>query len=229
MEDCEVSTDDTFGTTGYAADFTNNGLMDIVVTKERDTNNTEYFNPRGTRMYVNDGISAINAPECVKNVTFEETEGTLTIHWEKADNAPANVRYNVVVNFEDGSEYSLVPADFNTGFIKLAEGRQVLLNSGLTSYTLDLTGRKLNSPKRSLEDGKLVQSVSVQAVSPVTGKGSLFVGKDKEGNPTGIEAINTEDAANCEYFNLQGMRVANPVKGQIYIVRQGTKVAKAIF
>lgn len=43
----------------------------------------------------------------------------------------------------------------------------------------------------------------------------------------GVAGIDA-DAADAEYFTLQGVRVANPVKGQLYIVRQGDKVRKAI-
>ncbi|MDE7125904.1 MAG: hypothetical protein K2O12_05435, partial [Muribaculaceae bacterium] len=48
----------------------------------------------------------------------------------------------------------------------------------------------------------------------------------------GIEdiAADSEDTANApvEYFNLQGMKVSNPVSGQIYITRQGNKVTKVL-
>lgn len=37
------------------------------------------------------------------------------------------------------------------------------------------------------------------------------------------------DSAEPEYFNLQGMKVNNPQKGQIYIVRCGSKTTKVIF
>lgn len=36
------------------------------------------------------------------------------------------------------------------------------------------------------------------------------------------------DSAAAEYYNLQGMRVSNPVSGQMYIVRQGNTVSKVI-
>ena len=43
-------------------------------------------------------------------------------------------------------------------------------------------------------------------------------------------ADDTVDAdAPVEYFNLQGIRVANPSKGSLVIRRQGTKVTKVIF
>lgn len=37
------------------------------------------------------------------------------------------------------------------------------------------------------------------------------------------------DAAPAEYFNLQGVKVAHPEKGGIYIVRKGSKVTKQLF
>lgn len=42
----------------------------------------------------------------------------------------------------------------------------------------------------------------------------------------GIEGIEAEQEA--EYFNLQGLPVANPEKGELYIVKRGTKVSKTI-
>ncbi|MDE6266604.1 MAG: CotH kinase family protein [Muribaculaceae bacterium] len=35
--------------------------------------------------------------------------------------------------------------------------------------------------------------------------------------------------ADAEYFNLQGIRITNPAKGQIYILREGDKTSKIIF
>lgn len=49
-----------------------------------------------------------------------------------------------------------------------------------------------------------------------------------EGN-TGIDGITTDDNVPATYFNLQGIRVDNPAKGQIYIRRQGSKVSKLIY
>ncbi len=42
---------------------------------------------------------------------------------------------------------------------------------------------------------------------------------------SGIEEVESADAAPIEYFNLQGMRVANPEAG-VYIRRQGSSVSK---
>ncbi|MDE7116795.1 MAG: hypothetical protein K2O56_10270, partial [Muribaculaceae bacterium] len=42
---------------------------------------------------------------------------------------------------------------------------------------------------------------------------------------TGITGIEAEDNAPVEYYNLQGIRIAEPAEG-ICIVRQGNKVSK---
>lgn len=43
-----------------------------------------------------------------------------------------------------------------------------------------------------------------------------------------VDGIQAEDGAE-EYYNLQGMRVAEPEKGGIYLVRKGSKVTKRLF
>ncbi len=44
---------------------------------------------------------------------------------------------------------------------------------------------------------------------------------------TGVADIEVEDNAPVEYYNLQGVRVAEPENG-LYIVRQGSKVSKRL-
>lgn len=46
---------------------------------------------------------------------------------------------------------------------------------------------------------------------------------------TGIDIIDVDSDAPVEYFNLQGVRIANPLAGQILIRRQGDKVEKIRF
>ena len=47
------------------------------------------------------------------------------------------------------------------------------------------------------------------------------------GVPTGVEDVTVDENAPVEYYNLQGVRVANPENG-IYIRRQGSKVSKVL-
>lgn len=45
---------------------------------------------------------------------------------------------------------------------------------------------------------------------------------------TGVEEIAADAAAPAEYYNLQGLRVAQPEAGQLYIVKKGDKVSKVL-
>lgn len=45
----------------------------------------------------------------------------------------------------------------------------------------------------------------------------------------GISNVTIDNNAPSVYYNLQGVQVANPVQGNIYIVRQGNKAAKILF
>lgn len=47
--------------------------------------------------------------------------------------------------------------------------------------------------------------------------------------PTSIEEITADSDATAEYYTLQGIRVANPVSGAIYIVRRGNTVSKQLY
>ena len=44
---------------------------------------------------------------------------------------------------------------------------------------------------------------------------------------SGVELINAADAAaDAEYYTLQGVRVAAPAAGNVYVVRRGAEVSK---
>ncbi len=45
---------------------------------------------------------------------------------------------------------------------------------------------------------------------------------------TGVEDVAVEAAAPAEYYNLQGIRVAQPEAGKLYIVKKGDKVSKML-
>ena len=75
-------------------------------------------------------------------------------------------------------------------------------------------------------DGTLEVATAVQGVLSAPVSYSYSVSK----NTTGVENVSVEaDGIGAEYFNLQGVRVAAPAKGGIYIVRKGNEVAKVRF
>lgn len=53
-------------------------------------------------------------------------------------------------------------------------------------------------------------------------------GSEIGGLNTGVDSIETDADAEAEYYDLQGMRVANPRSGNVYIVIRGGKASKQI-
>lgn len=49
----------------------------------------------------------------------------------------------------------------------------------------------------------------------------------ESGFEDGVETITSEDVE-AEYYTLQGVRVANPIPGQLYIVRKGNSTCKMV-
>lgn len=58
----------------------------------------------------------------------------------------------------------------------------------------------------------------------------IFLDAHPYGVQTGVDEIETpdEEAAPTEYYNLQGVRIATPTSGGIYIVKRGKKVSKVL-
>lgn len=70
--------------------------------------------------------------------------------------------------------------------------------------------------------------VSTEAVAGTWEVKEIEVIGEKNDGPVGVNAVEVDSNAPVEYYNLQGVRVANPEKG-IYIVRQGGKASKIKF
>ena len=58
---------------------------------------------------------------------------------------------------------------------------------------------------------------------------TVVAGESAPSTTTGIEDVTVEGEGEAEYFNLQGLRVAQPEAGQLYIKRQGGKAVKVRF
>lgn len=102
----------------------------------------------------------------------------------------------------DGKTYKVFPLDTNTG-----------------NYTLIFN---------NWNNGKQTPDY------PITANRDFYFEIDantvKEIDPfSAIEDIDTDFSAETEYYSLQGIKVAAPVRGQIYIARQGSKAAKILF
>lgn len=195
---------------GYAAagDINKNGLSDIFVTGYGD-------NGAMAELYLNSG-DAVEAPVAPTNVDAEVLDGQLIISWEYDTDAAIeeSLVYNIYVKKADGSIYALVPANPETGFVKVGEGRVVGLRPQIKQYTLPAI------------DGEY--TIGVQVISTANETYSPFVTKSI--TVSGIAALGVDDVdAPVCYYNAQGIRVDNPAKGQLLIKVQGNNATKIVY
>ena len=194
---------------GHAAvgDINKNGLSDIFMCGYGD-------NGAYAALHLNTTASA-EAPAAPQNVKAEVIDGKLVITWDyDTDEAMANdVVYNVYVKNAEGKVYTVVPANPETGFVKVGYGRTVGIRPQLKEYSI-------TAPAGDC-------TVGVQAISTANETYSAFATATAEG--TGVAAIDSAADATATYYNVQGQRVDNPAKGQLLIQVKGNQATKVIF
>ena len=192
-----------------AGDINGNGLSDLFITGYGS-------NGAMVELQLNTTDAEVEAPAAPENVTAEVEDGKLIIKWDYDTDAAVenSVVYNVFVKNEDGTVYTLVAADPETGFVKVGYGRTVGLRPQVKEYSIPVEGKDY--------------TVGVQAISTENETYSEFaVAKTGE---NGISAIDAENAnGEVRYFNAQGVRINNPAKGQIVIKVEGNKASKMVF
>ncbi|MCC8176339.1 MAG: hypothetical protein LIO91_07905 [Bacteroidales bacterium] len=89
-----------------------------------------------------------------------------------------------------------------------------------------LTTKEVDSSIYYTYDGHTVADLSSEDYVAVAG-GYTTLSTQGTMNTTGVENVKASTVGETQqYYNLQGVRVASPVKGQIYILRQGDRAYK---
>ena len=130
-------------------------------------------------------------------------------------------RFHIRLRLKDGDTYTgTYKLTAETSYFKLKAGSYVYSTGGGDvavelgkEYTTAKTGNAFSLPA-----GEYTFTY-VMAKNADTGKLTVTKG-------AGIADITADDNAPVEFFNLQGIRVAQPEQGGIYIRRQGSKVQK---
>lgn len=175
--------------------FRNNGTFENVTIKNVGKCNSVIINPAGTTLTLN-------------NVTLENCTAT-------------NVSAAGEVVLAGNTNMSLVSSE--TGKVSVAEGVT------LTNTTPILVAL----PEAAyVADAVVVNGYTDASKFALPAEVTKFKLAAKDGNlvladttVTGVEGIEADENAEIEYFNLQGVRVANPENG-VFIRRQGSKVSK---
>ncbi len=206
--DRDPSSDCIRNQSGTVGDIDNDGLCDYFVSGY-----TWYWYPGYDWNWA--GYAGLNtntyeaevvAPEAPTNVTAACADGKLNITWEYDTDVAVmtGLVYNIFVKKADGSVYTMIPANIENGFIKVADNRETGIRPTITSYSL------------TMPEGEY--TVGVQAVSTMTASQSLFTTATT--TTSGVESVvsNAEVVA-VEYYNLQGQKLNVAPEAGAYIVK----------
>lgn len=162
----------------------------------------------------NTSAESIEAPAAPAKVDAKIENGQLTVTWEYEEGAAeeAGLAFNIFVKAGD-KLFTLLPADPETGFLRVSQDKHTALRATVRSYTMAAPAAEKFT-------------VGVQTISNYTETYSPFV--TTEVVSTGISSIKNNDSAAPVYYNMQGMKVSEPKAGQVYVRKQGNKAEKFI-
>lgn len=211
---------------GFAGlgDLNGNGLTDIFYVGANVDNSD---NTAGILYNTTD--VEIEAPAAPEKVVARVYDGKLTVKWKyiAADAIANNLVYNIYVKDSKGNVYCILPADTETGFVKVSEGRITGLRPQIKRYELPA-------------DNDETYTVGVQVVSTANETSSTFTSVVAEYGPDqadedleepeidGIAPTVAESDTQAVYFSLQGVRVDGELQPGIYICRKGASARKVI-
>lgn len=194
------------------ADVNSNNMMDIIVQGYCDaySDGTE-GGPYHAQVYNGLASRGMNtAPDAPSGLVAEANGDKVVFTWNAGSDSQtpvAALRYNVYVKLSNGKILSIIPADITTGKL-----RSIEVGAALTtcSYTLNVKADDIAEWGVQTIDGcKLGSEFAVSA------------------EVSAIENIEIDNVEAAEYYNLQGVKVANPENG-LYILKQGNKATKIL-
>lgn len=152
-------------------DINNDGIPDYIqsgVIRIHNSGDGSFFGP----VLYNNSYTEATKPTAPSNLNVElnETNKTITISWETADDdtyQPAELSYNIYVkNNATGKIFQMIPADIKTGKLKVYHSLQTAVHGDGVSYEYTM---------KAPADGNF--TVGVQAINP-SWIGGPFATKD---------------------------------------------------
>ena len=146
---------------------------------------------------------------------------------------------NIIGPFNEWADNGVHPVDGISTTLDLPineEGFKVKVNSGGTTDTYYITGDETPIAldtwvQLSVDnsDGPRIYIPGANGTNYYDVKFDLKTNKIMVATAAGIGNVAVDgDNASAVYYNLQGVRIENPVAGGLYIVRQGDKVTKVV-
>lgn len=157
----------------------------------------------------------VEAPEMPTDVKAELADGKITVSWNDVESGDYTCAYNVYVKTPSGKIMSVIPANIENGGVMISMGKETAIRPMVGSYTINAE-----------EDGEY--TVGVQALSLYNERYSQFA-TAKVAGENGVGSIAAGQDAAPVYYNMQGIRVNNPSKGQMLIKVEGNQTTKVAY
>lgn len=204
----------TGGNYPAVGDINGDGLLDIVHSGWGEDNYV--------KLYYNDG-DAVEAPSAPATVSAKVEDGVLYIEWTDEDGTETTA-YNVIVKYGD-KEFAILPANIETGFIKLAD-KSCALRHNQRSYTMVAPEGDLTVGVQALNTYN--EAYSQFTICKVSSTGVESIGTAKVGVRVSADAVTVDGEGQVEIFNVLGQRVAAGQAGQtIPVGANGVLLVKA--
>lgn len=201
----------------FSADRGNLTLQDLVLDCDNKANSKVELEVNATNLYLTN-VKIINSvtTDCLLNIKSGNKNGILNGFTQ--ENCTGGINVSGVLQMQGNNNVPVTVAD--GGSIKVIGE---LTNEQPIEITLPATAKA---------DDLAISGTTAYRKFHLTNEG-LYLVPDANGEnlilsvnkPTGIADITVDENAPVEYFNLQGVRVANPENG-FYIRRQGGKATK---
>lgn len=136
----------------------------------------------------------------------------------------------VKVSVDVKTEYDTESFEIFLGQERTVEGMTipVLSKTGFTSKTWTTLTAEVNTPYGVARAANRLFALGIHATSPRNHYNMYFKNFRIEALVlSGIDDVEVDEDAEAEYYNLQGIRVANPTHG-IYIMRRGSVISKVV-
>lgn len=136
----------------------------------------------------------------------------------------------VKVSVDVKTEYDTESFEIFLGQERTVEGMTipVLSKTGFTSKTWTTLTAEVNTPYGVARAANRLFALGIHATSPRNHYNMYFKNFRIEALVlSGIDDVEADEDAQAEYYNLQGIRVANPTHG-IYIMRRGSVISKVV-